>query len=173
VHGRDSLARRRTRYGPRVGYDYVHAAIDDHIRLAYAEIHPDERAATCAGSCAAPRPRSPSWDRPHRVGDDRQRHGLPPLGGLAGGPRRTRAGAGLLARSGVAGKGALAAAGEDGQPPITRVNNPGPGWPARGRSTGTVERSEQGLADSAHFFGHEILGAVRRAPCAACRTSPR
>jgi transposase InsO family protein len=32
----------------RVGYDYVHAIIDDHTRLAYAEILPDERAATCA-----------------------------------------------------------------------------------------------------------------------------
>ncbi|WP_336032658.1 integrase core domain-containing protein, partial [Geodermatophilus sp. FMUSA9-8] len=30
-------------------YDYVHCAIDDHTRLAYAEIHPDETAATCAG----------------------------------------------------------------------------------------------------------------------------
>lgn len=49
VHGRDSLERRRARYGPRVGFDFVHAAIDDHTRLAYAEIHPDERAQTCAG----------------------------------------------------------------------------------------------------------------------------
>lgn len=49
VHGRDSLQRRRSRYGPRVGFDYVHAAIDDHTRIAYAEIHPDEKAATCAG----------------------------------------------------------------------------------------------------------------------------
>ena len=32
----------------RVGFDYVHAAIDDHTRLAYAEIHPDETGATCA-----------------------------------------------------------------------------------------------------------------------------
>ncbi|WP_425516848.1 IS481 family transposase [Miltoncostaea oceani] len=30
------------------GYDYVHSAIDDHSRLAYAEIHPDERGETCA-----------------------------------------------------------------------------------------------------------------------------
>ena len=48
AHGRDSLERRRARYGPRVGYEYVHCAIDDHTRLAYAEIHPDERATTCA-----------------------------------------------------------------------------------------------------------------------------
>ncbi|UQU64564.1 IS481 family transposase [Couchioplanes caeruleus] len=49
VHGRDSLERRRTRYATRVGYEYVHAAIDDHTRLAYAEIHPDEKTDTCAG----------------------------------------------------------------------------------------------------------------------------
>jgi transposase InsO family protein len=49
IHGRESLERRRSRYGPRVGFDYIHAAIDDHSRLAYAEIHPDEKAASCAG----------------------------------------------------------------------------------------------------------------------------
>ena len=31
-----------------LGYDYVHAAVDDHSRLAYAEILPDERGSTCA-----------------------------------------------------------------------------------------------------------------------------
>jgi transposase InsO family protein len=36
-------------HGKGLGYDYVHAAVDDHSRLAYAEIHPDERAPTCAG----------------------------------------------------------------------------------------------------------------------------
>ena len=35
--------------GRGVGYDFVHAAVDDHSRLAYAEIHPDERSETCAG----------------------------------------------------------------------------------------------------------------------------
>jgi transposase InsO family protein len=30
------------------GYDYVHTAIDDHTRLAYSEIHPDEKDPTCA-----------------------------------------------------------------------------------------------------------------------------
>ena len=33
----------------RDGVDYVHAIIDDHSRLAYAEIHPDQKAATAAG----------------------------------------------------------------------------------------------------------------------------
>ncbi|MEU1409674.1 IS481 family transposase [Streptomyces sp. NPDC005728] len=32
-----------------VGFDYVHSAVDDHSRLAYSEIHGDEKAATCAG----------------------------------------------------------------------------------------------------------------------------
>jgi len=31
------------------GYDYVHTGIDDHTRLAYSEVLPDERDATCAG----------------------------------------------------------------------------------------------------------------------------
>jgi transposase InsO family protein len=35
-----------------VGYDYVHSAVDDHSRLAYSEVHPDERGATCAGFLA-------------------------------------------------------------------------------------------------------------------------
>lgn len=35
-----------------VGYDYVHTAIDDHSRLAYAEIHPDEKGTTCAAFLA-------------------------------------------------------------------------------------------------------------------------
>jgi transposase len=48
AHGRDSDIHRRHRNAPRVGFDYVHAAIDDHTRLAYAEIHPDEKADTCA-----------------------------------------------------------------------------------------------------------------------------
>jgi transposase InsO family protein len=34
------------------GYDYVHSAVDDHSRLAYSEIHPDERGGTCAGFLA-------------------------------------------------------------------------------------------------------------------------
>ena len=44
VHGRSEKVR-----GRGVGYDYVHAAIDDHSRVAYLEIHDDERGPTCAG----------------------------------------------------------------------------------------------------------------------------
>src|SRR5271169_6493125 len=45
MHGRTTEARRHRL----VGFDYVHAAIDDHSRVAYAEIHPDETGPTCAG----------------------------------------------------------------------------------------------------------------------------
>jgi transposase-like protein len=39
----------RNRYGhPKVGTAFVHTAIDDHSRVAYAEIHSDESAATAA-----------------------------------------------------------------------------------------------------------------------------
>jgi len=31
-----------------LGYDHVHAAVDDHSRLAYAEVLPDEKGTTCA-----------------------------------------------------------------------------------------------------------------------------
>ena len=44
AHGRREEVR-----GRGIGYDYVHAAVDDHTRLAYAEILSDETGATCAG----------------------------------------------------------------------------------------------------------------------------
>jgi transposase InsO family protein len=44
VHGRCEEVR-----GRGLGWDYVHVAIDDHTRLAYAEVLPDDRVATCAG----------------------------------------------------------------------------------------------------------------------------
>ncbi|MEX5718990.1 IS481 family transposase [Geodermatophilus maliterrae] len=44
VHGRSEEVRGRGN-----GWDYVHVAIDDHTRLAYAEVLPDERTGTCAG----------------------------------------------------------------------------------------------------------------------------
>lgn len=33
-----------------MGFDYVHSAVDDHTRLAYSEIHPDEKVATRAAT---------------------------------------------------------------------------------------------------------------------------
>ena len=32
-----------------VGYDFAHAVVDDHSRLAYVELHPDEKATTVTG----------------------------------------------------------------------------------------------------------------------------
>src|SRR5262249_44394155 len=40
--------RTKARKKARIGYDYIHAAVDDHSRLAYAEILPDEKGATAA-----------------------------------------------------------------------------------------------------------------------------
>ena len=31
-----------------LGFDYVHVAVDDHSRVVYAEVLPDEKVATCA-----------------------------------------------------------------------------------------------------------------------------
>jgi transposase InsO family protein len=47
VHGR---ARRDETYdrNARIGFDYVHSLVDDHSRLAYSEILPDEKGGTCA-----------------------------------------------------------------------------------------------------------------------------
>lgn len=36
----------------RIGYDYIHSMVDDHSRLAYSEILPDEKGPTCAGFIA-------------------------------------------------------------------------------------------------------------------------
>jgi len=36
----------------KIGYDYVHSLVDDHSRLAYSEILPDEKGATCAAFLA-------------------------------------------------------------------------------------------------------------------------
>ena len=44
AHGRRTIAKHHTR----IGFDYIHAMVDDHSRLAYAEVLPDEKGATCA-----------------------------------------------------------------------------------------------------------------------------
>jgi transposase InsO family protein len=51
AHGREagSTARDRAR---RIGFDYVHSLVDDHSRLAYSEVLPDEKGSTCAGFLA-------------------------------------------------------------------------------------------------------------------------
>jgi transposase InsO family protein len=43
AHGRSEQVR-----GRGIGYDYVHSLVDDHSRLAYSEILPDETGVTCA-----------------------------------------------------------------------------------------------------------------------------
>ena len=47
VHGRASPHTNRKRR--RVGYTYLHVAIDDYSRVAYVEAHDDETAATLVG----------------------------------------------------------------------------------------------------------------------------
>jgi transposase InsO family protein len=51
AHGRaaGSTSRRRQTL---VGFDYVHSLVDDHSRLAYSEVLPDEKGATCAAFLA-------------------------------------------------------------------------------------------------------------------------
>jgi transposase InsO family protein len=43
---RSQRSRNWMRPETRVGYDYAHAIVDDHSRLAYVELHDDEKAAT-------------------------------------------------------------------------------------------------------------------------------
>ena len=47
AHGRSEQVR-----GRGIGYDYVHSLVDDHSRLAYSEIQPDEKGPTCAAFLA-------------------------------------------------------------------------------------------------------------------------
>jgi transposase InsO family protein len=43
AHGRSEKVR-----GRGIGFDYVHAVVDDHSRLSYAEVQPDEKGSTAA-----------------------------------------------------------------------------------------------------------------------------
>ena len=61
----------RTRTGAerraRVGWEFAHSIVDDHCRLAYTELHPDERAGTVVGfvergTRVLRRPRDPAAD---------------------------------------------------------------------------------------------------------------
>lgn len=67
VHGRQSAqylaTHRELDAGRRVGYDYVHCAVDDHTRLAYAEIHPTEKGETCAAFLR----RAAAWFAAHGI----------------------------------------------------------------------------------------------------------
>jgi transposase InsO family protein len=46
AHGRGST-QDKAKHRTRVGYDFVHTAVDDHSRLAYSEVLPNERADSC------------------------------------------------------------------------------------------------------------------------------
>jgi transposase InsO family protein len=58
LHGRGQQPRPH-----RIGYDYLHVAVDDHTRLAYVEALPDERDLTCAEFLY----RAVAWFRDHGV----------------------------------------------------------------------------------------------------------
>ena len=47
LHGRDRT-RLHHHKKAKIGYDHIHTAIDDHTRLAYSEVLPDEKDHTCA-----------------------------------------------------------------------------------------------------------------------------
>ena len=51
AHGR-GIGRPSTANKAQIGYDYVHSLVDDHSRLAYSEVLPDEKGATCAAFLA-------------------------------------------------------------------------------------------------------------------------
>jgi transposase InsO family protein len=46
AHGK-TMSRTSAQKKARIGFDYVHSVVDDHSRLAYSEILPDEKASTC------------------------------------------------------------------------------------------------------------------------------
>jgi transposase InsO family protein len=60
VHGRENVV---DHHKTRVGYDYVHSAIDAHSRLAFSEILANEKGPTCAGF----------WERAQQFFED---HGI-------------------------------------------------------------------------------------------------
>lgn len=47
IAGPDTIRHRHDKRA-KLGYDYVHVAVDDHSRLAFAQILPDEKGPTCA-----------------------------------------------------------------------------------------------------------------------------
>ena len=62
AHGR-SMGSTGAKKRARIGFDYVHSAVDDHSRLAYSEVLPDEKGPTCAGFMA----RAAAWFTSHGI----------------------------------------------------------------------------------------------------------
>jgi transposase InsO family protein len=62
LHGRVATHQQRHKT-TKIGYDYVHTAIDDHTRLAYSQVLPDERDHTCAQFLH----RALAWFAAHRI----------------------------------------------------------------------------------------------------------
>ena len=62
VHGRAATVDHRHKPVP-IGFDHVHVAIDDHTRLAYVEVLPDERVPACAGFLS----RAVAWFAGHHI----------------------------------------------------------------------------------------------------------
>ena len=62
AHGRSEAVR-----GRGIGYAYIHAAVDDHSRLAYLEVLTDEKGLTCAEFWT----RADAWFRAHGIVTER------------------------------------------------------------------------------------------------------
>ena len=60
-----------------IGWEYVHVAVDDYSRLAYAEVLPDEKASTAVALPAPSRRLLPPLRHPRRASPHRQRLRLP------------------------------------------------------------------------------------------------
>jgi transposase InsO family protein len=60
-----ALGRTRAPHNRRrdIGYAFIHSAVDDHSRVAYSEVHADERKETCAGFMS----RAIAWFADHGV----------------------------------------------------------------------------------------------------------
>ncbi|MFI7387489.1 IS481 family transposase [Streptomyces sp. NPDC049813] len=98
-------------------FDYVHSAVDDHTRLAYSEIHPDEKVATCAEFLT-------------RAAAFFHAHGIPRI-------ERVLTDNAWAYRKGLAWKNVLAELGASGK--LTRAYRP--------QTNGKVERFNRTLAD--------------------------
>jgi transposase InsO family protein len=56
AHGRQ-MGSTAAKKKAKIGFDYIHSAVDDHSRLAYSEVLPDEKGETCAAFLA----RAAAW----------------------------------------------------------------------------------------------------------------